>query len=69
MQGQVFNVEVWRFIVLLAELSEKVNPKKSELTAITFGTSNRGAKERGWVFNSEFLEKIKKQNPTPQPRW
>jgi hypothetical protein len=46
---------------------EKVNAEKRDLSAITSGTSNRGAKERGWIFNLEFFENIKKQDLTPEP--
>jgi hypothetical protein len=45
---------------------EKVNGKKIDLSAITSGTSNRGAKERGWIFNPEFFKNVKKQDLTPQ---
>jgi hypothetical protein len=42
---------------------EKVNAKEIDLSAITSGTSNRGAKERGWIFNLDFFKNIKKQDP------
>jgi len=47
-------------------LVEKVNAKKIDLSAITPGTLNRGAKERGWIFNLEFFKNIKKQDLTPE---
>jgi len=44
-----------------------VNAEKIDLSAITSGTSNQGAKERGWIFNLQFFENIKKQELTPEP--
>jgi hypothetical protein len=41
---------------------EKVPAKKIDLSAITSGTSNRGAKERGWIFKLEFFRNIKNQD-------
>lgn len=43
-----------------------MNAKKIDLGAITPGTLNRGAKERGWIFNLEFFKNIKKQDLTPE---
>jgi len=45
---------------------EKVNAKKIDLSAITSGTSDRGAEEKGWIFNLEFFQNIKKQGLTPE---
>jgi len=42
---------------------KKVVANKIDLSAITSGTSNRGAKERGLIFNLEFFKNIKKQDP------
>ena len=44
---------------------EKVAAEKKDLSAITSGTSNRGTKERGWIFNLELFKNIKKQDLTP----
>jgi hypothetical protein len=45
---------------------EKVNAKKKDLSTITSGTSNRGAKERGWILNLEFFWKHQKARPDPR---